>query len=235
MGSVRILPCPFCGSLEVRVSETTDSHFFVSCDRCEASGSLTTCGADAVWVWNAAARLRPDCRSGDCRVATYDIEGAETCPSCAETGESGRNRDIERNAAGARCVALERSHERQRRTWETTAEHLRKERGKRRYAEEDARFLRSCLRRWEDRFLSDEGQTPIHYAGDGVVTAAQALRSAASQPTKTERTETAFYWWALAFKYVWRLWSKGQAERDAEKAIDCLKRVIGELDEGEEA
>lgn len=258
MGSVRILPCPFCGSLEVRVSETTDSHFFVSCDRCEASGSLTTCVADAVWVWNVAARLRPDCRSGDCRAATYDIEGAETCPSCAETGESGRNRDIERNAAGVRCVALEgeikhlrrslnmayeisdsyrdecaalkRSHEQVLRVWDATAEHLRKERGKRRYAEEDARFLRSCLRRWEDRFLSDEGQTPIHYAGDGVVTAAQALRAATSQPTKTERTEGGFYWWALAFKYVWRLWSKGQAERDAEKAIDCLKRVIGEID-----
>lgn len=76
---------------------------------------------------------------------------------------------------------------------------------------------------------------PEHYRGDCVVSAARALRSAASQPTKTERTETAFYWWALAFKYVWRLWSKGQAERDAEKAIDCLKRVIGELDEGEEA
>lgn len=95
MGSVRILPCPFCGSREVRVSETTDSHFFVSCDRCEASGPLTTCASDAVWVWNAAARLRPECRSGDCRAATYDIEGAENDPSCAESGESGRNRDAE--------------------------------------------------------------------------------------------------------------------------------------------
>lgn len=103
MGFVRILPCPFCGSREVRVSETTDSHFFVSCDRCEGSGSLTTDREDAVCVWNAAARFRPECRSGDCYAATYDIEGAENDPSCAESGESGRNRDAECRKSQIRC------------------------------------------------------------------------------------------------------------------------------------
>ena len=91
----RILPCPFCGSRSVRISETTDSYFFVDCDVCKASGPLLTCGEDAVWLWNAAARFRPECRSGDCHAATYDIESAENDPSCAESGESGRNRDAE--------------------------------------------------------------------------------------------------------------------------------------------
>ena len=91
----RILPCPFCGSLSVRASETTDGHFFVSCDRCGASGPMATFGWDAAWVWNAAARLRPGYRPGERRAATRDIEGAENDPSCAESGESGRNRDAE--------------------------------------------------------------------------------------------------------------------------------------------
>ena len=57
----------------------------------------------------------------------------------------------------------------------------------------------------------------------------------APQPTKSMRLVGVFDWWSRAFKYVWRLWSKGQADGDAKKAIDCLKRVIWELDEGEEA
>lgn len=110
-----------------------------------------------------------------------------------------------------------------------TAEHLRKEREKRRTAEQDARFLRAELRRWEDRFLSDGGQTPLHYAGDGVVTAAQALRAATAQPTTTPRSEAAYYWWALAFKYLWRLWTKGQASDDLRKCMDCLNRLEREV------
>lgn len=103
MGSVRILPCPFCGSRSVRISETTDSYFFVDCDVCKASGPLLTCGEDAVWLWNAAARLRPGYRPVDRRAATRDIEGAETDPSCAKTGESGRNPDIEGAKSRIRC------------------------------------------------------------------------------------------------------------------------------------
>lgn len=99
----RILPCPFCGSRSVRISETTDSYFFVDCDVCKASGPLLTCGEDAVWLWNAAARLRPGYRPVDRRAATRDIEGVETDPSCAETGESGRNCDAECRKSRVRC------------------------------------------------------------------------------------------------------------------------------------
>ena len=37
----------------------------------------------------------------------------------------------------------------------------------------------------------------------------------------------AFYWWACAFKYVWRMWSKEDPEKDALKAIDCLEKAAG--------
>ena len=94
MGSQQILPCPFCGSKGVRVRPLPDDMYYVRCDRCRAGGPIAT-EYDAIWLWNAAARFRPECRSGDCRAATYDIEGAENDPSCAETGESGRNRDAE--------------------------------------------------------------------------------------------------------------------------------------------
>lgn len=40
---------------------------------------------------------------GSCRAATRDIEGAETDPSCAKTGESGRNPDIEGAKSRIRC------------------------------------------------------------------------------------------------------------------------------------
>lgn len=127
-----------------------------------------------------------------------------------------------------------KAFERESRERWVTADHLRKERGKRRHAEEEARFLKAELRRWEDRFLSDEGQTPLHYAGDGVVTAAQALRSATEQPTVTPRSETAYYWWALAFKYLWRLWTKGQAPGDLRKCMDCLNRLEREVGDGDD-
>lgn len=130
--------------------------------------------------------------------------------------------------------AYMKAFERESRERGVTADHLRKEREKRRHAEEDARFLRACLRRWEDRFLSDDGQTPLHYAGDGVVTAAQALRAATAQPAITPRSETAYYWWALAFKYLWRLWTKGQASGDLRKCMDCLKRLEREVGDGED-
>lgn len=53
----------------------------------------------------------------------------------------------------------------------------------------------------------------------------EALDSAAAQPAVCERPEKAFYWWALAFKYVWRMWSKADPTRDCAKARDCLARL----------
>lgn len=66
--------------------------------------------------------------------------------------------------------------------------------------------------------------TPPWYAGDGMG-ASEALDSAAAQPTVCERPEKAFYWWALAFKYVWRMWSKADPKSDCAKARDCLARL----------
>lgn len=70
---------------------------------------------------------------------------------------------------------------------------------------------------------------PAHYQGDGLVTAQRALASCASQEVTCHRPELGFYWWAIAFKYVWRLWSKGHPASDCSKAIDCLERLRGEM------
>ena len=78
----------------------------------------------------------------------------------------------------------------------------------------------------DEGLADDDVATPPWYAGDGVG-ASEALDSAAAQPTVCERPEKAHYWWALAFKYVWRLWSKADPRGDCAKARDCLARLEG--------
>ena len=73
-----------------------------------------------------------------------------------------------------------------------------------------------------------DGKTPAHYAGSGV-TADEALRSMLEAPANVDVPPMALFWWALAFKYVWRLFAKGQGARDCAKARDCLARLAEEM------
>lgn len=66
--------------------------------------------------------------------------------------------------------------------------------------------------------------TPSHYRGDGIVDADRAVRACEAQPRKEHPSENAHFWWRNAGKYWWRMWSKGQALSDLDKAIDCLER-----------
>lgn len=111
-----------------------------------------------------------------------------------------------------------------------TAEHLRRERRRRRDAEYDLTDAEALLVRWlgSETGLSIE-RTPGHYRGDGLVTCRRAMESAASQGKVTEPSPMALFWWLSAFKYVWRCWSKADPEADMRKAIDCLRKAMGEL------
>ena len=129
------------------------------------------------------------------------------------------------NEVLSRCLArAELMHRR-------TAEHLREERRRRRIAERDARRAEELNR----AFWGCEGgdsiiSTPKHYRGDGYVTCRRAMESCESQEKVVEPSRMAFYWWLTAFKYVWRCWSKADPEADMRKAIDCLRKAMGELD-----
>lgn len=68
---------------------------------------------------------------------------------------------------------------------------------------------------------------PGHYLGDGFVTCDRAIESASAQRCITERSPLQFWYWATAMKYVWRMWSKEDPEKDALKAIDCLEKAAG--------
>lgn len=68
---------------------------------------------------------------------------------------------------------------------------------------------------------------PEHYRGDGFVTCDRAIESASSQRCIVDRTPLQFWYWATAMKYVWRMWSKEDPEKDALKAIDCLEKAAG--------
>lgn len=113
-----------------------------------------------------------------------------------------------------------------------TAEHLRKERIRRRKAE----FAAENNIKAVGDFLGSETwgsieATPEHYRGDGLVTCSRAMDSCLSQPFKVVPTLKAFYWWACAFKYLWRTWFKGDPDADLGKLIDCAQKCRRELPE----
>lgn len=117
-----------------------------------------------------------------------------------------------------------------------TANHLRK-------ARKTIRELRGRVERLQDRCYKKDllldryrGQigrdnpfasVPEHYEGDGYVTCDRAIESASSQKCIAKRSPLQFWYWATAMKYVWRMWSKEDPEKDALKAIDCLEKAAG--------
>lgn len=126
-----------------------------------------------------------------------------------------------------------------------TANHLRK-------ARKTIMELRGRVERLQDRCYEKEAliysyrgsvgnvspSTPVpeHYLGDGYVTCDRAIESASAQRCIVSRTPLNYWYWATAFKYVWRMWSKAEPVGDARKAIDCLEKAAGlcravELDE----
>lgn len=78
----------------------------------------------------------------------------------------------------------------------------------------------------------DRGSTPAHYMGDGV-TADEALRSMLKSPANGYVPPMALFWWGTAFKYIWRMFAKGQGARDCAKARDCLRRLAEEMGWGD--
>lgn len=117
-----------------------------------------------------------------------------------------------------------------------TANHLRK-------ARKTIRELRRTVERLQgicsnDRAVIDgyRGQVgrdnpfahiPDHYLGDGFVSCDRAIESASAQRCIGERSKLQFWYWATAMKYVWRMWSKEDPEKDSLKAIDCLEKAAG--------
>lgn len=125
---------------------------------------------------------------------------------------------------------LLREAARLRRLNETTADHLRKARKRNRVLADLNEALSADVARWWGNEDPDgAANAPRHYRGDGRVTCRRAMDSAASQLRTDYRSEAASYWWRSAFKYVWRMWSKLDARKDAEKAIDCLRKCVQEM------
>ena len=72
----------------------------------------------------------------------------------------------------------------------------------------------------------DERPNPGHYEGDGEVSCARALRSMLHG---VKLAPIAIWWWACAFKYLWRwVWKNGV--KDLMKARDCIDRLIAEVE-----
>lgn len=117
-----------------------------------------------------------------------------------------------------------------------TANHLRKARRTiRELREEVGRLQRVCDEenavicgyRGEVGRDNPFGHVPEHYLGDGYVTCDRAIESASAQRCIAERSKLQLWYWATAMKYVWRMWSKEDPEKDALKAIDCLEKAAG--------
>lgn len=117
-----------------------------------------------------------------------------------------------------------------------TARHLRKARRTiRELREEVGRLQRVCDEKnavicgYRGQIGRDNpfAHVPDHYLGDGFVTCDRAIESASAQRCIGERSKLQFWYWATAFKYVWRMWSKEDPDGDALKAIDCLEKAAG--------
>lgn len=155
-----------------------------------------------------------------------------TCDSC---GLSIRETQNERRLDPADSWGVEKI-ERSKRLHVVTASHLRK-------ARKTIRELRGRVERLQDRCYEKDllldgyrgqvardnplGTVPEHYLGDGYVTCDRAIESASAQRCVVERTPIRLWYWATALKYVWRMWSKEDPEKDALKAIDCLEKAAG--------
>lgn len=109
-----------------------------------------------------------------------------------------------------------------------TAGHLRKARAKLYCLRLDKEYAQAELRLWRGSERRDH-ETPDHYAGDGLVTCSRAMESVSSQGAVCGRTPMQLWWWMCAFKYVWRMWSKDDPVKDANKAIDCLRKCMEEV------
>lgn len=119
-----------------------------------------------------------------------------------------------REASCDRCAS---EYRRMRRLHDVTAGHLVK--------------ARAELRLWRGSEPSDRC-VPDHYAGDGLVTCSRAMESVEKQSSVCSCTPMQRWWWMCAFKYVWRMWSKGDPEADMRKAIDCLRKCMEEVADG---
>ena len=117
-----------------------------------------------------------------------------------------------------------------------TARHLRKARRTIRELREEVGRLQMfcdeknaviCGYRGQIGLNNPFAHVPDHYIGDGFVSCDRAIESASSQECIAERSPLQFWYWATAMKYVWRMWSKEDPERDALKAIDCLEKAAG--------
>lgn len=71
-------------------------------------------------------------------------------------------------------------------------------------------------------------EQPGHYEGDGVVSAARALRSMARgwEQAPEQPPTTACFWAMSALKYLWRWPLKGHPGEDLAKALDCCQRAL---------
>lgn len=72
---------------------------------------------------------------------------------------------------------------------------------------------------------NDPVTAPLHYAGDGKITAKDAMRS---MMHGADVTPIEAYWWGCAFKYVWRAVHKNGLQ-DIDKAIQCLTELRKEV------
>ncbi len=66
---------------------------------------------------------------------------------------------------------------------------------------------------------------PEHYRGDGFITCDMALAAMLAKATRMAMPPMVIFWWANAFKYLWRWAYKSDCTGDLNKAIDCIERV----------
>ena len=193
-----------------------------------------------------AYRFAKECHLTEATVSRWRSDACKISQSCARQIEDrfpqfstpwimGETRSILSSTTG---VSNEERREVARAKWLhiVTARHLRKARRTIRELREEVGRLQMfcdeknaviCGYRGQIGLDNPFAHVPDHYLGDGFVTCDRSIESASAQRCIGERSKLQYWYWANAFKYVWRMWSKEDPEKDALKAIDCLEKAAG--------
>ena len=247
---IDLKPCPFCGSKPLATRDGLYGGLTIKCPKCSKTlydgkpserwaadfgfyGWNESSDGAVIAAWNRRAVTRPTCRN-----ISKLVDKAY---------ERGQKNGFKPRAFECECDALQLNdwpgHQVARAKWlhAVTANHLHKARKTIRELRGSVKMLqRLCDERNAllyayrgcNATTDTNASVPEHYQGDGYVTCDRAIEAASAQRCIVSRSPLQYWYWATALKYVWRMWSKGNPEADMRKAIDCLRKCMGEVADG---
>lgn len=228
--NIELKPCPFCGEKPLIRRDRNDGSLNIECPNCSKSWNSDD---EVSERWASDFSFYGWDKSSDGAVIAAWNRRAADRPTTTRHGKF-KTKECERDALQLNDWAGEVA----RAKWLhiVTANHLRKARKTiRELRKREDELQKVCdvqsallyAYRGCNATTDPNASVPEHYQGDGYVTCDRAMEAASAQRCIVDRPPLNYWYWATAFKYVWRMWSKAEPVSDARKAIDCLEKAAG--------